>query len=66
MAFFTGGINEDGSDFIEEFKGFNSSPNGRYFASEPINNDGIPLSEIKGKTRRERREYTRMVKKFRG
>ena len=66
MALYTGhGIPGDKDFHIEEFKGFPTSPNGKYWGTEHINNDGIFLSELEGMNRKERRAYTRMVKKNR-
>ena len=55
------GSSADGSD-IKEFEGLDVSPNGKYFGSEPVNDDGIFLSRIEGMSRRERRAYTRKNK----
>ena len=64
MAFYTGnGIPGDPDFHMEEFTGFPVSPNGKYWGSEPINDDGIFYSELEGMNRRERRAYTRKHKK---
>jgi len=66
MPFYTGKGKPGDPDFeMREFEGFPVSPNGKYWGSEPINNDGIFYSELEGMTRRERRAYTRMVNKNR-
>ena len=39
------GKSKDGSD-MKEFEGFNVSENGKYWGSEPINNDGTFKSSI--------------------
>jgi hypothetical protein len=44
------GKSADGSD-MKEFKGFDVSPNGKYWGSEPINDEGEFIKDIKRKTR---------------
>lgn len=66
MPIYTGHGKPGDDDFhMEEFQGFDVSPNGKYWGSGPINNDGILLSELEGMTRRERRVYTRKIKQQR-
>lgn len=63
MPFYTGTGVPGSKDFtMEEFKGFDTSPNGKYWGSGPINDDGILLSELEGMNRKQRRAYTRKNK----
>lgn len=39
------GVPGDEDFFIEEFQGFHTSPNGKYWGSGPIRDDGMLVSE---------------------
>jgi len=46
MTFFIGRGDPNSEDFeIEEFMGFHTSPNGKYWGSGPIGDDGILITE---------------------
>ena len=63
MSFYLGKGKPGDPDFeFKKFEGFQVSPNGKYWGSEPINDDGIFVSELEGMSRKERRAYIRKYK----